>query len=398
MRLYNTMTRQMDEVEFGPIVSLYVCGVTPYDTTHLGHAFCYSTFDVLIRYLRMLGHEVRYTQNVTDIDDDILRKSREVGIPWDELGRRETARFLADLRDLNVLSPTHYPRATAEIPGMVEVIARLIDKGHAYVVDRNVYFSAASARDFDALSGLDRETMLARFEDTGDPPADPRKRDRLDFVLWKESAPGEPEWEAPWGSGRPGWHIECSTMANHYLGPRIDIHGGGDDLIFPHHSCEIAQSEAATGERPFVRIWMHNAPVRLDGVKMSKSLGNLVLARTLLERYPADAIRVYLHQHHYRTAWDYDQGEMDLAAARAQRLAAHALQADSVAPQPTTDAAPSGAIETARRRFATAMSDDLDTPAALRALEELLAVPGNEAAATMRELGGVLGLQFNRPA
>ena len=240
--------------------------------------------------------------------------------------------------------------------------------------------------------------MLDSSRTTGDPPADPRKRDKLDFVLWKASAPGEPEWESPWGAGRPGWHIECSTMATHYLGPRIDIHGGGDDLIFPHHSCEIAQSEAVTGERPFVRVWMHNGLVRLDGVKMSKSLGNLVLARALLERYPADAIRVYLHQHHYRTAWDYDQGEMDQAAERAARLTAHARQTDTMTPQPTTDAAPSGAIETARRRFATAMSDDLDTPTALRALEELLAVPGTEAAETLRELGGVLGLRFDRPA
>jgi cysteinyl-tRNA synthetase len=390
VQLYNTMTRKLDDFEPGPIVTLYVCGVTPYDTTHLGHAFSYVSFDVLIRYLRWLGHEVRYTQNVTDIDDDILRKARELRVPWDLLGREQTEQFQRDMRDLNVLPPTHYPRATAEIPQMLRTIEQLLAQGYAYRVGTNVYFSSAKVQDFGQLARLDREQMLGRFEETGDSPADPRKRDPLDFVLWKESAPGEPAWESPWGHGRPGWHIECSTMANHYLGPRIDIHGGGDDLIFPHHSCEIAQSEAASGERPYVRIWMHNGVVRLDGVKMSKSLGNLVMARTLLDRYSADAIRVYLLRHHYRSSFDYDGSEMLEAAAIATSLAARVR---SNAPGTLVDE-PAAEVDDARRRFAQALADDLDTPQAVRVLRSLAENPHPEATEALIDLGNVLGLTF----
>jgi L-cysteine:1D-myo-inositol 2-amino-2-deoxy-alpha-D-glucopyranoside ligase len=211
------MSRQLDDFLPGPVVSLYVCGVTPYDTTHLGHAFSYASFDVLIRFLRYLGHEVRYTQNVTDIDDDILRKSREIDVPWDQLGREQTAQFQRDMEALNILPPTHYPRATEEIPGMIAMLQQLLDNGHAYRVDHNVYFAARTAHDFDALARLPEDAMRARFAETGDSPEDPRKRDPLDFVLWKESAPGEPAWESPWGAGRPGWHIECSVMATRYL-------------------------------------------------------------------------------------------------------------------------------------------------------------------------------------
>lgn len=391
MRLYNTMTRGLDDFDPGPVVSLYVCGVTPYDTTHLGHAFSYVTFDVLIRYLRWLGHEVIYTQNVTDVDDPLFAKALEVGIPWDDLGREETARFERDMRDLNVIPPTHYPRASAEIPGMIEMIDRLIRAGHAYQADSNVYFASRTVAHFGALARLDRQAMLDRFAETGDLPSDSRKRDPLDFVLWKESAPGEPFWESPWGNGRPGWHIECSTMANRYLGATIDIHGGGDDLIFPHHSCEIAQSESATGKAPFVRIWMHNAPVRLDGVKMSKSLGNLVMARALLDRYAADAIRLYLLRHHYRSPFEYNTAEMEDAARIAALLTAR-VNGPGTGQASATDVPP--AIYDARRRFAQSLADDLDTPQAIRALQSLAGDPHPAVPETLRELGGVLGLSF----
>jgi L-cysteine:1D-myo-inositol 2-amino-2-deoxy-alpha-D-glucopyranoside ligase len=391
MRLYNTMSRQLDEFVPGPVVSLYVCGVTPYDTTHLGHAFSYASFDVLIRFVRFLGHEVRYTQNVTDIDDDILRKSRELGVPWDELGREQTAQFQKDMAALNILPPTHYPRATQEIPGMIAMIERLLETGHAYSAGANVYFAAHTARNFGALARLPREAMLARFQETGDPPGDPRKRDALDFILWKESAPGEPAWDAPWGAGRPGWHIECSTMATHYLGPQIDIHGGGDDLIFPHHSCEIAQSEEATGRVPFAQIWMHNGAVQLDGTKMSKSLGNLVMVRELVRSYPADAIRLYLHSHHYRQTFAYEESELQqqvrLAARLTERVAAS--KAEAPAGEEPAD------VRAARRRFVVALADDLDTPRAVEVLAALAELPGSAAAATLIELGGLLGLQFS---
>jgi len=385
VRLYNTMTLRLDDFFPGPLVSLYVCGVTPYDTTHLGHAFSYVNFDVLIRFLRHMGHEVRYTQNVTDIDDDILRKAKELGVAWDDLGREQTAQFQRDMANLNVLPPTHYPRATEEIPTMQDLIGRLLDSGHAYLAGGNVYFSSATDPSFGALARLSREEMAARFAETGDLPTDPNKRDNLDFVLWKAGAPGEPFWASPWGEGRPGWHIECTAMATRYLGPRIDIHGGGDDLIFPHHSCEIAQSESATGQAPFSRIWMHNAPVRLGGVKMSKSLGNLVMVRELTKRFSADAIRLYLFQHHYRQAWDYNEAELEQAARAAEALAERA--GDS-SPQ----AGDSAAVRETRRRFTAALADDLDIPTAVHALTTLIAIPGAEATEALRELGGVLGL------
>ena len=385
MRLYNTMTRRLDDFFPGPLVSLYVCGVTPYDTTHLGHAFSYVNFDVLIRFLRHMGHEVRYTQNVTDIDDDILRKAGELGVAWDDLGREQTAQFQRDMANLNVLPPTHYPKATEEIPTILNLIERLLAKGHAYQAGGNVYFTTKSDPSFGALGRLSRDEMAARFAETGDPPTDPNKRDELDFILWKAGAPGDPSWSSPWGDGRPGWHIECTAMAIRYLGPRIDIHGGGDDLIFPHHSCEIAQSEGATGQVPFSRIWMHNAPVRLDGVKMSKSLGNLIMVRDLTKRFSADAIRLCLFRHHYRQAWEYDEMELVQAARVATALAERA--GDS-SPQ----AGDSASVREARRRFTAALADDLDLPTAVHALTTLIAIPGAEATEALRELGGVLGL------
>ena len=396
MRLFNTMSKSKEVFAAGPIVTLYVCGVTPYDTTHLGHAFSYATFDVLVRFLRHLGHEVRYTQNVTDIDDDILRKAREIGVRWDDLGRDQTAQYQRDMADLNILPPTHFPRATAEIPGMVDMIGVLLAKGHAYRSGTQVFFDSTAAPDFGRLAGLEGAQMEARFAETGDSPDNPDKRNRLDFVLWKPSAGDEPSWPSPWGLGRPGWHIECSTMATHYLGPRIDIHGGGDDLIFPHHSCEIAQSECATGQVPFARVWMHNAALLCDGIKMSKSLGNLVMVRELLARYSPDAVRLCLLRHHYRRAFDYRAEEMDLAARDAELLARAARRADQVSPGAGNGDELPPDVADCRRRFVGALADDLDTPTAEQCLLDLAALPHQSAADQLRRLGELVGLGFAR--
>lgn len=286
MRLYNSQTRSTDEfVVNDGHVGIYVCGVTPYDTTHIGHAFTFLTFDILVRLLRHQGHRVTYVQNVTDIDDDILRKAREVGLEWDELGQRETQKFLRDMKGLNAVEFDHYTAATQHIPDMLAIIEKLVEGGFAYVVNGSVYFEVAKDPEFGKLSHLSISEMLPIANERGNNPDDPNKRDPLDFVLWQAAAPGEPTWDSPWGPGRPGWHIECTAMATRYLGKTIDIHGGGYDLIFPHHECEIAQAENATGVEPYVRTWMHVAMVNYEGEKMSKSLGNLVLASDLLRQY-----------------------------------------------------------------------------------------------------------------
>ncbi|MGD2178151.1 MAG: cysteine--tRNA ligase, partial [Anaerolineae bacterium] len=304
MRLYNTLSRNIET--FTPRdepVSVYVCGITPYDTTHLGHAFTYMAIDVLIRYLEFRGHRVQYVQNVTDVDDDILRRAKEVGETWKALGDRWTAHFIRDMMALNVRPPDHFPRATSVIPQITHVVQRLLDGGVAYESGGNVYFHIDAWYQYGKLSRLPRDEMLPIANERGNHPDDPRKRDPLDFVLWQAQAPGEPAWESPWGPGRPGWHIECSTMAMHYLGDSVDIHSGGADLAFPHHESEIAQAEAATRKRPYVRYWVHTAMVRHGGEKMSKSLGNLVMVNDLLQDWSPNALRVYLACHHYRQPW-----------------------------------------------------------------------------------------------
>ncbi|GAC1448088.1 MAG: cysteine--tRNA ligase [Ktedonobacterales bacterium] len=404
MRLFNTLTQHKEPlVPLGDTVTVYVCGITPYDTTHLGHAFVNVTFDTLVRTLRWRGQPVRYVQNVTDIDDDILRKARQVGLEWDELGRRETERYLADLRAIGVAMPDHYVRATDEIPEMLELIQALLTNGHAYERDGWVYFRVASDPGFgqlaEAAGYVGYDTWLRTANERGNAPNDPRKDDPLDFVLWQAQQPGEPAWPSPWGPGRPGWHIECSAMATRYLGPRIDIHGGGADLVFPHHTCEIAQSENASGKRPFAGIWMHVAMVRQDGEKMSKSLGNLTRVSELLADYSPDAIRLLLLGHHYRETWEYRQDEMPRVAELADQLA-RASMADT---GDTADIADPAAPERrARDECMAALDDDLDTPRAVAALNTLAeailsgAAPGG--GATLRELASVLGLRLHVPA
>ena len=359
-------------------ISLYVCGITPYDTTHLGHAFTFVQFDVLVRALRWLGHQLTYVQNVTDIDDSILQRARRDGVNWRTLGEDQTRRYERDMQALNVAPPDHFVAATAVIPTMIGLIERLIALEAAYQVRGNsVFFRAASAPTFGELSKLSRAEMLeiAGQQDDADLD-DPRKEDRLDFALWKGSSgrADEPAWESPWGSGRPGWHIECSAICLRYLGKQVGIHGGGRDLIFPHHECEIVQSERANGVRPFARLWSHVAMVRKDGAKMSKSLGNMVFVHELLERYSSDAIRLCLLGHHYREVWEWAPAELDAAAGLAERLSSAAAEPDHGGE--------------ACARVQAALADDLDTPRAVEALEEASGAP-------LRELGAVLGLRLS---
>jgi L-cysteine:1D-myo-inositol 2-amino-2-deoxy-alpha-D-glucopyranoside ligase len=393
MRLFNTLSQQVEELRpLGEAVTLYVCGVTPYDTTHLGHASINVVYDTLRRYLNWRGQPVKYVQNVTDIDDDILRKAKERGLAWDELGRQETERYLTDLRDLNVAPPDYFIKASDETAMMIELIQTLLVKNLAYERDGWVYFRVKADPDFGRLAAaagyIGYDAWLLTANERGNFPNDPRKEDPLDFVLWQAQQPGEPAWPSPWGPGRPGWHIECSSMAVKYLGPRIDIHGGGSDLVFPHHTCEIAQSENATGERPFVSIWMHCAMVGLDGEKMSKSLGNLVLARDLLNRYSADAIRVMILSHHYRTPWEYSEHEMQERAAFTERLrlgdvAGVAEDTDEIAAK-------------AEQEYIAAMENDLDTPRALDVLARLAEYRQESASAAaqvaLQRMAAILGL------
>ena len=367
MKLFNTLTQSLEE--FVPMddktVRMYVCGITPYDTTHLGHAFTYVSFDTLIRYLEFCGYTVTYVQNVTDIDDDILRKARELGIPWDVLGNRETERYLHDMDSLNVRRPDVYARATQETPTMIEIILTLLAQGYAYEREGNVYFSVRQDPEFGIMAraiGLnDYESMLTIANERGNFPDDPRKKDPLDFVLWQAQAPGEPAWPSPWGPGRPGWHIECSAMSMRYLGQQIDIHGGGADLAFPHHTCEIAQSEHFTGKAPFARIWMHTGLVHQDGEKMSKSLGNLTLVSDLLKDYSADAIRVTLLNHHYRYPWECFLEDLQVATETVGLFKqVRTLVGDRV----------DGTDNLLHGLFIAAMENDLNTPQALLLLRQ----------------------------
>jgi cysteinyl-tRNA synthetase len=364
MRLYNSKTQTIED--FGQRdreVTLYVCGITPYDTTHIGHAFTYTAYDHLIRYLEMKGITVRYAQNVTDIDDDILKKAKETGEDWRELGNRWTDHFIDDMIALNVRPPDYFPRATDVIPDIIDSVAALIHSGIAYVKNGSVYYEVDRDPEFGQLSHLPRREMLSVANERGNRPEDPNKRDPLDFVLWQAQAPAEPAWESPWGPGRPGWHIECSTMATKYLGKTVDIHGGGLDLCFPHHECEIAQAKPFLGHDPYVRYWMHTAMVSYQGEKMSKSLGNLVMVDTLMATYSADALRLYLGSHHYRDAWSY--AEKDLK--KFQELANSLNQAVMVKNGKNASFSPAEYVID----FNTSMENDLGTPGAVYALQEL---------------------------
>jgi L-cysteine:1D-myo-inositol 2-amino-2-deoxy-alpha-D-glucopyranoside ligase len=354
MRLYDTARRRVVEFTAEQTVTLYVCGITPYDTTHLGHAATYLTYDVLQRRLIDRGHEVRYVRNITDVDDDLLRVAAERGVHYLDLAWGQAGRFDRDMEALNLLPPWAEPRATSAIGNIRGMIDTLLARGNAYLADGSVYFDVATSSTFGQLSHLDRDEMRQRAAQSGEDLHDPAKRNPLDVVLWKPSAAGEPVWESRWGSGRPGWHIECSALALRELGPTIDLHGGGQDLIYPHHEAVQAQCEAMTSA-PFVRYWLHQAMVGIDGVKMSKSTGNLVFVADLLATHEPAAVRLALSGHHYRQEWDWND---QLLVDATERLAGW------------RSAGPGeGALDEVR----AALDEDLDLPAAVAAIDRAAA-------------------------
>jgi len=388
MRVYNTLSGRKEEFQFqGGEVKVYVCGVTPYDDCHIGHAMSYIVFDVVRRYLEYLGYQVKYVQNFTDIDDKIIARANAQGISAQELSGRFIERYFVDMDALNIQRAHVYPRATQEIPRMLEVIQALVNKGHAYPSDGSVYFRVRSKPDYGKLSHRRLDDMRPEGEEG-------HKEHPLDFAMWKATKPGEPAWESPWGLGRPGWHIECSAMSLTYLGTTLDIHGGGQDLIFPHHENEIAQSESYSGA-PFVRYWMHNGLLQLGTEKMSKSLGNLITVREALKRYGADAIRLFVLNSHYRSPLTYSEEVVDAARKGVERLR-QALQ-----PVKVDNREPAPDAEPYRKRFVEAMDDDFGTPQAVAALFDLARSINtwkeqgkdvSQAQGMVRDLAGLLGL------
>ncbi len=322
MLLYNSLSNKKEQ--FVPLggknVSLYVCGITPYDTTHLGHAFTYISFDALVRYLTYRGYSVTYTQNVTDINDrdrDILQRAKEQNISWSELANYWTEQFLADMKALNWIMPTNYIKASESLTPMIALIEKLLVKGIAYKINGNVYLDISLIKDYGKLSRFDKKRMIETARTFDEDLDNPRKRNSLDITLWRSAVPGQdshiPSFDSPFGKGRPGWHIECSAMAISTLGEQIDIHGGGRDLIYPHHESEIAQSEGATGKIPFASYWLHTGSVAYKGRKMSKSEGNLVMVKELLKNYSANTVRWFLLWRHYREDWEFFEKDIEEA-------------------------------------------------------------------------------------
>jgi L-cysteine:1D-myo-inositol 2-amino-2-deoxy-alpha-D-glucopyranoside ligase len=389
IRLYDTARRDVVPFEPPAVVRMYVCGITPYDSTHLGHAATYLTYDLLIRRLEELGHEVRMVRNVTDVDDSILPKARELGVPYLELAAAELERFHNDMESLGMRPPYAEPRATEAIDGIIELVGDLLDGGCAYITHGTVYFDVSKFPRFGELSHYSHEYMVKLARTRGGNPDDPHRRDPLDFVLWQPSLADEPAWRAPFGVGRPGWHAECSVMAMKCLGETLDLHGGGTDLIFPHHECEIAQSECLTGT-PFAKHWMHSAMVSYEGEKMSKSLGNLVFVSDLLTTADPRAIRLALMRHHYRAGFEWHDTDLDEGTALLHRLIAAAQRQSGADPRPFAE------------RVRGALDDDLDAPRALETLDDLASAilsggDDSEAPRGLLELGALLGLDLELP-
>jgi cysteinyl-tRNA synthetase len=374
LRIFNTLTRRKED--FVPLVAgearVYVCGVTVYDLCHIGHARSAIVFDVMRRYLRFRNYKVTFIKNYTDVDDRIIRRANEEGVAASVVSERYIAEYQKDMASIGVQPADVEPKATEHIPQMVALIQRLIARGVAYTLEGDVYFEVRRFPSYGKLSGknLDELEAGARVD------VDERKRDPLDFALWKASKPGEPSWPSPWGPGRPGWHIECSAMAMQYLGETFDLHGGGEDLIFPHHENEIAQSEGATG-KPFVRCWAHNGFVNLNFEKMSKSLGNTLWIRDMVQRHDPEALRLYFLGTHYRHPLEYADERISESAKALGRLRALVEEAGRVArggPQPpgTGDAALLDQVDAHVERFTSVMDDDFNTPQALAVLFDLL--------------------------
>ena len=396
MEIYNTLSGVKEE--FRPqdeIVTMYVCGVTVYDDCHIGHAMSYVTFDVVRRYLEYKGYQVKHVQNFTDIDDKIIDRAQKLGVSPYELAEKYIMEYFKDIDALNVKRAHIYPRATEEMSKIIEVIQGLISKGCAYQSDGSVYFRVRSFPKYGNLSHRKMDDMKS-----GGTMEEMEKEDVLDFALWKAVKPSEPSWSSPWGNGRPGWHIECSAMSLKYIGESIDIHGGGQDLIFPHHENEITQSEAFTGVVPFVRYWMHNGLLQLSGDKMSKSLGNLVTVKQALEQYSADAIRLFILSSHYRSPITYSDETLQSAELGMVRLR-QAVKDTGISGQ-------NGMLdgEPFRSRFVESMDDDFNTAQAVailfemarainRSREEMKDV--SEAKHILVELVNVLGFTLKEP-
>ena len=397
LKIYNTLTRQKEE--FKPIhagkVGMYVCGITVYDLCHIGHGRTFVSFDVVARYLRFLGYELKYVRNITDIDDKIIKRANENGESFVALVDRMIGEMHADFDALNILRPDSEPRATHHIHEIIEITERLIERGHAYVADNgDVMFSVPTDPNYGKLSRQDLEQLQAgaRVE------VAEIKRNPMDFVLWKMSKPGEPSWSSPWGEGRPGWHIECSAMNCKQLGHHFDIHGGGSDLMFPHHENEIAQSTCAhDGE--YVNYWMHSGMVMVDREKMSKSLGNFFTVRDVLQHYDAETVRYFLMSGHYRSQLNYGEDNLNQARAALERLYTALRHTDSSVPAQGGEA-----FET---RFRTAMDDDFNTPEAYSVLFDMAREvnrlksedrdAANGLAAKLREIANVLGILQQDP-
>ncbi|MGV8082134.1 MAG: cysteine--tRNA ligase [Coriobacteriia bacterium] len=385
MRIFNSLTRTKEEFvprEPGK-VSMYVCGPTVYNYIHIGNARTFLSFDVIRRYLMYRGFDVRFVQNITDVDDKIINRAREENRTPAEVAEQYTEAFIADMHALGVLDPTVRPKATETIPQMVATIERLIAKGHAYVSDGDVYFSVRSFPSYGCLSGrnIDEMQTQARVE-----PGE-RKRDPLDFALWKAAKPGEPQWQSPWGWGRPGWHIECSVMSELELGLPFDIHGGGSDLMFPHHENEIAQAEAAS-DVAFACYWLHGGMLQINSEKMSKSLGNFTLAHDVIARYPVPVIRLLMLQTHYRSSLDFSDSRLDETTSAYERLenlvrnlrwartapAAEGGRGSGNGADETALGELRTAIREAEDKFEAEMDDDFNTAGALAAIFELARV------------------------
>lgn len=398
MKIHNTLSGKTEDFEaLDGKVNMYVCGITPYSASHIGHAMMSVIFDVVRRYLEFKGYDVRHIQNFTDIDDKMILAANSTGIDVADLAESNIADYLAEMDALNVARAHEYPRATAEIGKITEIIAKLIEKGYAYPVAGDVYFRVNRDEDYGKLSHRDLDGLIAgaRVE------VDERKEDAMDFALWKSQKPGEPAWDSPWGMGRPGWHIECSAMAIKYLGSSIDIHGGGRDLIFPHHENEIAQSESFTDEVPFSRFWMHNGMLRLGEDKMSKSIGNIVTVGEALSSYSPDALRLFFLSSHYRAPLLYTEANVAGQERALERLKNAVRPASAASVGSTIDVSP------AKAQFVEAMDDDFNTPRALAAMFELAREinRGKDEGAdvlgaqdTLRELSGVLGISLDETA
>ena len=363
MRLYDTARRAVVDFAPGDDVKMYVCGVTPYDATHLGHAFTFITYDILIRRLLDTGRTVHCVRNVTDVDDPLFAKARALDIHYLDLAAREEQRLEDDLQALNFMPMQSTPRASSAIADIRGFIGMVLERGFAYEAGGSVYFDVSRSPNFGAISQYDREKMLALARERGGNVDDPNKRNPLDFVLWQPSAHDEPSWDTIWGVGRPGWHIECSALALRELGTTIDLHGGGTDLIYPHHECERAQSEAATGET-FVRHWMHVAMVWMDGHKMSKSRGNLVFVDALRQQHDPRAIRLGLLVNHYRHEWEWDKGLMNRATIRLGKWAESVV--DSRQSETSINAAGGRDLLNTVRNH---LDDDLDVPGAITTID-----------------------------